>query len=168
MFNIGVKVVLGALVCLLLWHLVRKGDSEELVVQRRLDSLVGVFQVDKDTGRLEKASRSKRAASFFAEPLELVWDENKTMELITTPSELSHQFLSFITQLESLQVTLQDLQIEVDAASGKAEVKLTANILGIILGEGQFFDRHLLRVGFAKLEDQWLIQRVEHLENLRK
>ena len=159
------KICVLVLLVLLLAPLFTKSEEDRL--KASLQELVELAQLEEGEHPLDSAQKSKRIPDFFIlSPTFEFSNAGYDDYQISTKKDLSQKVLLARTRLKNIELGIEDIKIEIKGI--KAEVRMIGSALGSLKSqEGQFFDRHRVKVLMEKLESTWLISRVIHLKNLR-
>lgn len=148
-------VVVG--VSLALWALFAKKSDEELI-RERLDELAHVVAVDGDENLIFRGNRMKDKLSKIFTPAvrvdiqELAGRTSGRDELVLIATKAG-------TYFRHAEVDIDADSIDVIAGSNSATVRGSATITGD-RGSGPQRDERRVTFGFAKVDDEWMIDSV--------
>jgi ketosteroid isomerase-like protein len=157
-------LVLAALVALGVWGWRLRHPSPEHIIRKELAELARTACVPADEANLRKLANAQKLASFFTSDAELTIDvPGRFSQTISGRAEVQEKALGARSMLGGLTVEFLDVNVTVapDAESATARLTARANLPGDSVPQVEE-----LKVGFKKVEGDWLIQRAENVKTL--
>jgi len=139
-------------------------NNDERRINRRLDGLRELIAKKQGEGTLTSLQRAQQATGFFtADAVVNLGDLAGAVEGGRAIAALIGQTRVLLTELE---ITIYDRKVNLAADRGSAQMELTAS--GKASGQGERIQEvREWRLGWRKVENQWLIQDVQPAESIR-
>lgn len=157
-------VLLAAVGGVVFWGWRVLHPTPQRVIRRELAELANTACIPSNEGQLAKLARAQKLASFFTSDTQITIDlPGRFDQTISGRDEVQQRALAARALLAGLKVEFLDVSVAVDPNGEAAEAHLTgkANIPGDAMPQVEE-----LKLGFKKVEGDWLIQRVENVQTL--
>jgi hypothetical protein len=157
---------LGALFVLALVYLLY--TSEEDRIREQLEQIRALGEIRSKETAIEQLAKAREIGrSFSGQTLfDLRSAGHGTLE-IGSRDELVRRIIRGRARLESLELTLQDIEVDIEADT--AEVRVQGSALGLIKGEPDpFLEIHSGVVMLRREADTWRVTGARHLRDERR
>lgn len=139
--------------------------SPEKIVLKKVASLAATVTFSAQDGNITRASKVSNVISYFSTDAQVVVDIPGTgAGTLSGRDEIREAAAGGFTHLSSLKVEFLDATAKVAADKSSAEMNCTAKITA---GSSKDFGVQEVRFEFKKIEDNWLITRVETVKTLQ-
>ncbi len=158
-------LLLGAVLGLGIWAWTTFFPGPERAIRKRLAELAQTASVPANEGELARVLNANKLVSYFAPEVEITLDvPGHSVETFTSRDELMKAALSARSSFGGLKVSFVDVSVQVSADRQSAVAHLTAraDLPGDNVPQVQE-----LKVGFRRIDRQWLILRAETVKPLR-
>ncbi len=158
-------LLLGIVLGLGLWAWRTWFPGPERAIRKKLTELAQAASVQGNEGELARVVNANKLVSYFAPELEITVDvPGHSIQTFRSRDELMKAALAARSAVGGLRVSFIDVSVEVAADRKSAMAHLTARV--DLPGESVPQVQEL-KVGFQRVEGQWLIGLVETVRTLR-
>lgn len=164
--RIALRVVFILLIVALGWWLYTVFfPSPETVIRKRLQSVAELASFSNKEGNIAMVANVSQLVGRFSTTVEVQVDSPaRAQHTFSGKDEIQTALLAVRRELRGLDVQFLDPKIVVNADKTAAEVHLTAEAR--VTGDRDTFIQEL-KVGFEKVERDWLIARIETVRTLK-
>ncbi len=157
-------VIAAAVAGLVYWGWRVLHPSPASVIRKELAALAHTACIPSNEGQLTKLARAQKLASFFTSDTQITIElPGRFDQTINGRDEVQEKALAARAMLAGLKVEFVDVSVAVapDGQAAVAHLTGKANIPGDTMPQVEE-----LKMGFKKVEGDWLIQRVENVQTL--
>lgn len=158
-------ILLAGLIALGVWGWRFLHPSAEQIIRKELADLARTACVPPNEGNLPKLANAQKLASYFTTDAEITVEvPGHFAQTISGRADVQEKALGARAMLGGLTVQFLDVSVSVapDGQAATAHLTAKANLPGESVPQVEE-----LKVGFKKVEGDWLIQRAENVKTLR-
>lgn len=158
-------ILLAAIAALGFWLWTVLFPSPEKAVLKKVSALAATATFSVDASNLTRAGKASSVVGLFASDTEIVLDiAGVVTRTLSGRDEIREVALGGFVNLPSLQVKFLDATAKISADKKAATVSCTAELKA---GNQKDFGVQELRFRFKKIENDWLITRLETVKTLQ-
>lgn len=141
--------------------------SDQDRIKRKFNQISQLATVDKVEVPLKRVAKAKKLGKFFTKEVTIhIVTDNFDKVVLKKRNELESKFLILRSKLAKLMVTFSDISITLQGQNAQAHLTMVAE--GQLQGRSEEFLEGLeLKVGFVKVNDDWLIEGMENIATIK-
>jgi len=166
MKSVSRLIAVAILIGLGVWIYTVMFPSPQAIIRKRLNKVAQLASFPSNEGNIARIANVERLGGYFADKVEVKLSGTGVDErTFNDRGELKQAALGARTAVSSISVEMADLSVEMDAGQESATAHFT---LELKIGTERDLVVQEMKVGFKKINGEWLINKAESVQTLKR